>query len=351
MNQERKTFSICIPAFNRARHLPTLLDSIFAQDYGDFDVVICEDASPERQQIAAVVRDYAERHPGQLRYYENEKNLGYDANIRNLVEKATGEFCLFMGNDDILCPGALGAVADILHRYDNIGLVLRGYAWFDEVPERINQEVRYFNEERRFEAGREAITVCFRRSGVISGYIVHRDSAQAAATSKFDGTLYYQLHLTATVLASMCAVFTPTILVLCRNSEPPEFGNSGSEKGKYLPGRYTPHALLTMVSGALSIITDLKITKGIDLVDEVTHDYANYFYPYIRSQLGLPFGEFMAFYRAYGRMGFSKYPMFHFYCLVAYALGEKSFEGLLRIIRSRLGRSPHFGRLSQSGTL
>ena len=347
----RANFSICIPAFNRARHLPALLDSIFAQDYQNFNVVICEDASPERKQIAAIVREYAGRHPGQLIYFENARNLGYDANNRNLVEKATGDFCFFMGNDDLLCPGALGTAAGILRRYDNVGVVVRGYAWFDEVPEKINQAVRYFNEERQFAAGREAITVCFRRSGVISGYIVDRDSAQAAATSKFDGTLFYQLHLSASVLTSKCAVFTPEILVLCRNNEPPEFGNSSNERGTYRPGSYTPEALLTMVSGALSIIRDLKVTKGVNVVDEVTRDYANYFYPYIRSQLGLPFPEFMAFYRAYGRMGFSKYPMFHLYCLAAYALGEKYFDGLTRIVRGHLGRSPQFGRLGQSGMI
>ena len=31
-------FSICIPAYNRANHLPALLDSIFAQDYGNYEI-------------------------------------------------------------------------------------------------------------------------------------------------------------------------------------------------------------------------------------------------------------------------------------------------------------------------
>ena len=204
-------FSICIPAYNRARHLPALLDSIYGQDCKDFEVVICEDASPERQQIAAIAREYAGRFPGTLRYLENETNLGYDGNVRRLVEKAAGAFCFFMGNDDLMCPGALGTVAGILERHDNVGLVVKSYAWFDEVPEKINQEIRYFAEEREFPAGREAVRICFRRSGVISGYIVHRESAQAVATSKFDGTLYYQLHLTANVLATRCSVFTPKL--------------------------------------------------------------------------------------------------------------------------------------------
>ena len=342
-------FSICIPAYNRARHLPGLLDSIYAQDCNDFEIVICEDVSREREQIATIAREYAERYPGTLRYFENETNFGYDGNIRRLVERATGEFCFFMGNDDLMCPGALSTVASLLERHENVGLVLKSYAWFDEVPEKINQEIRYFAEEREFAAGSEAIRVCFRRSGVISGYIVHRDSAQAVATSKFDGTLFYQMHLTASVLITRCAVFTPKVLVLCRNDEPPEFGSSRSEKGKYIPGRYTPEARLSMISGALSIVGDLKESTGIDVVDDVTRDYANYFYPYIRDQLGLPFEDFMRLYRGYGRMGFDRYPMFHLYCAAGYILGEGNFDRMTRFLRGLLGRGPHFGRVGKRG--
>ena len=63
------------------------------------------------------MREYESRYPGKLRYFENEENLGYDGNIRNLVNRAEGEFCFFMGNDDIMCPGALGTAASIVHRY------------------------------------------------------------------------------------------------------------------------------------------------------------------------------------------------------------------------------------------
>ena len=103
MTQTRKLFYICIPAYNRARYLPALLDSIVAQDFRDFEIVICEDKSPERDQIAAIVREYQSRYPAMLRYFENEENLGYDGNVRKLVQKAPGEFCFFMGNDDIMC--------------------------------------------------------------------------------------------------------------------------------------------------------------------------------------------------------------------------------------------------------
>jgi abequosyltransferase len=343
MEVARPKFSICIPSYNRARHLPGLLDSIFSQSFVDYDVVICEDLSTERDQIAKTVRGYSDAHPGVIHYYENENNLGYDGNIRNLVAKANGEFVFFMGNDDVMCPGALANVADIIKRHPDVGHVLKSYAWFDHTPDQINQEVRYFSEERRFAAGNEAIAVCYRRSGVISGYVVRRDPAFAAATDRYDGTLYYQMHLTAQVLSVLPAVFTPQVLILCRADEPPDFGNSSSEKGKYVPGAYTPQARLNMVGGALTIIRDFDRERGAKILDDVQRDYSNYFYVYIKDQLTLSFRDFFSLYRAYGRMGFSRYPMFHLYCLVAYLLGEKNFDRATKVIRKHLGHSPQFG--------
>lgn len=346
MTKTRPTFSVCIPAYNRARHLAPLLNSVFAQEYRDFEVVICEDNSRERELIAEIVRDFAKRFPSRISYHENSENLGYDANIRNLISKAAGRFCFFMGNDDLMCPGALGHVAEVLGRYRDVAMVLKSYAWFDGVPDKINQEVRYFREECSFPAGRRAILVCYRRSGVISGYIVDRDLAHSAATERFDGTLFYQMHLTANVLADKCAVFTPRVLVLCRDGEPPEFGNSESERGKYVPGMYTSQARVNMLRGVLQILNNLKETRGIDVIDDVMRDYANYFFPYIRDQLTLPARELFNLYRCFGKMGFDRYPLFHVYFVLGYLLGVRKFDALTRFIRHRLGRSPRFGNVS-----
>ena len=50
---------------------------------------------------------------------------------------------------------------------------------------------------------------------------------------------------------------------------------------------------------------DLRDTRGVDVLGhDVTHDYANYFYPYIKDQLNLRFEDFMHLYRGYSRMGF-----------------------------------------------
>lgn len=344
MTETGRLFSVCIPAYNRARYLPELLDSILSQDFQDFEIVICEDLSAEREQIAAIVQRYQSRYSGRLRYFENEQNLGYDGNIRNLIQRASGHFCFFMGNDDIMCKGALENVARVIENHPCTGVILKSYGLFSESLQKVTQEIRWFTEEKEFAAGVPAIRFAFRRSGVISGYIVHRDSANEAATDSFDGTLFYQLHLTANVLVDKTAVCTPKLLVLCREGVP-EFGNAEREKGKYVPGRYTPQARLNMISGALSILRNLEQARGINVVEDVIHDYANYFYPYIKDQLDLPLRDYLALYRSYGRMGFSKHPLFHVYFLLGYLLGEKRFEALIITVRKRLGRSPRLGNL------
>lgn len=339
----RPQFTVCIPAYNRAHHLGTLLDSVLGQNYDSFEILICEDVSPERPQIAAIAAEYALNHPGKIRYVENSENLGYDANIRRLVELAHGEFCFFMGNDDLMCAGALAHVAELIQRTPNVGLVLKSYSWFDGDPANINQTVRYFSEERVFSSGKDAISVCYRRAGVISGYIVHRDSAASAATAEFDGSLYYQMHLTASVLREKQGISTPMVLVLCRNGEPPDFGNSEAEKKIYTPGRYTPQARLSMIGGAVSIIRRFDERHNTAMTPLIIKDYANYFYPYIKDQLDLPLPQFCKLYVGFARMGFWRSPLFHAYFFLGYILKEKRFDDMTRMVRNKLGRSPQFG--------
>ncbi len=342
----RPQFSVCIPAYNRAAYLPRLLDSILAQDFEDFEILICEDNSAERTTIKEISERYTAANPGRIRFHENDTNLGYDANIRNLVSRAVGKFCFFMGNDDVMCPGALSTVADVIARNPDVGFVLKSYLFSDASAGHASQEVRYFQEETRFAKGREAVTICFRRSGVIAGYIIRTDPAREAETNRYDGTLFYQMHLTSQVLAKWPAVSTPKVLVQCGGDEPPEFGNSETEQGKYTPGGYTPQARLNMVGGALRIIRDMDA----ELAQDVQRDYANYFYPYIKDQLTAPFLTFFNLYRAYGKMGFYKYPTFHLYCVVAYVLGERRFDLLTKAIRKRLGRSPRIGLMGKERT-
>ena len=337
----RPLFSVCIPAYNRAAFLEPLLASVITQEgFDDFEVVLAEDLSPQREQILSLAGAWAARSPRPLRVVANERNLGYDGNIRHLVDLARGRYCFFMGNDDLLTAGALAKAAACLQRHPDAALLLRGYAWFDHSPEHLADTVRYVAEETWLAAGAEALALCYRRSGIISGYVVDRDLAQAAATDAFDGTLFYQMHLTASVLRQHGAVVTPEVLVLCRASEAPDFGSAEAERGIYQPGRYTPQARQAMVAGALRILQAHAVHIGEVARGRILRDYARHFYPFLRDQLGLPLTDYWALCRAYARLDLGRFPSFYLNCIIPFVLGQRLTDQLLHGIRRRLGHTP-----------
>lgn len=337
--------SVCIPAYNRAALLPPLLESILSQNYADYEVVICEDHSPERGEIAAVAARYDSTHPGRIRYIENEQNLGYDRNLRRLFDAARGDYVLLMGNDDLLAPGALKCVASAIARHPDVGVVVRSFASFDDDPAKINQEHRYFDSERFFPAGIDSIVTVFRRCVVISGVTIHRGLAQSFATDQLDGTLLYQIYLVARIVGRMNAVFVPEIIALYRNGGVPEFGNAESERGKFVPGNRTTESSLHFMRGVLRVAQYVEDTDHIPVRDAIVEDYSRYSYPVLAIQTDKPTGVFLRYALDLHRLGFGRSRMFYVYCLALLLLGRRNTERIIQLIKRRLGYTPNLGNL------
>lgn len=335
--------SVCIPAYNRAEVLPELLDTILSQDFDDFEIVICEDQSPQRTQIAEVVNRYSSIHPGLIRYFENAENLGYDGNLRNLIEKSQGEYCLFMGNDDLMCEGALAKVSAAISRHPNVGVLLRSYAAFDGTPDNIVQTYRYFDRELFFPAGAETISTIYRRSVVIPGMVIHRNAAIRIATNRFDGTLLYQLYLVANILVDMNAVYLPDVIVLYRNGGVPDFGNSAAEQGKFQPKEQTPESSVHFMQGMLDIAQYVERVRQVKIFKPIMHDIANYSYPILAVQAKKPLGVFLKYVWSLARLGLARYPLFHIWFIAILVLGTRRVDRLIIWIKKRLGHTPNLG--------
>jgi glycosyltransferase involved in cell wall biosynthesis len=337
--------SVCIPAYNRASLLPALLDSILSQAFADYEVLICEDGSPQREEIRAVAERYGRLHPGRIRYLENESNLGYDGNLRRLIERAEGEFCMFMGNDDLMCPDALRTVAEAAQRHSNVGVLVRSYQSFDVEPANIVQTFRYFPDERFFPAGTDSIVTVYRRAVVIPGMVVRRAAARRFATDEFDGTLLYQLHVIANILVDMDAVFLPQVLVLYRNGGVPDFGNSPAEQGKFVPRDQTIDSSLAFMRGMLHIARAVEARRGVAIVRRIVADIANYSYPVLAIQRHRSLTAFVGYWRALGRLGLRRHAMFHLYFGGLLLLGTARCDALIGWVKRRLGYTPALGSI------
>lgn len=335
--------TVCIPCYNRAPVLPALLDTVLGQAFDDFDILLREDRSPERDAIRTIVEDYQRRHPGRIRYIENERNLGYDGNLRALIEAATGEYCLFMGNDDLMCEGTLAHVAAVIQRHPELGVLVRSYAAFNGTPDNIDQTFRYFPDERMYPAGADAVAVAFRRSVVIPGMVLHRIDALAVSTDRFDGVLLYQLYLVGRLAARRSVVFTPQVLTLYRNGGVPDFGNAEAERGKFVPKEHTPESSLHFMQGMVDIARHVEAVEGIPVHRRIVADIGNYAYPILSIQADKPLGVFLRYSLGLARLGLWRSPLFPVYFLSLLVLGPKTSESLIRWIKGRLGYTPAFG--------
>lgn len=340
---QRPLLTVCIPAYNRAALLGPLLDSILAQNFDDYEVLICEDGSPERGAISDVVRQFQQLHPDRIRYEENSDNLGYDGNIRRLVERAHGRYCVFMGNDDLLCEGALARIAAAVNQQPDCGVVVRSYASFEADPRQPKQVFRYFPQEHVLPAGARAIFTAYRRSVVISGMVIDRDAAQAVATDRFDGTLLYQLYLVGMILATHSVVFVPEVIALRRDGTPPDFGNSDAERGKFVPRDQTPESSLHFMRGMLGIARYVEETTQQKVFEFIRADIGNYSYPILSIQAARPFTMFVRYGLGLAQLGLWRYPLFHLYFLSLLLIGPRLSDQMIGLIKRTLGHTPRFG--------
>ena len=115
MNKDIK-FSVTIPAF-KDKYLKETIDSVLAQTYPNYEVVIVNDASP--YDLDSIVCQYDD---SRIRYFKNEKNCGAKDVVDNwniCLSHAIGEFVMCIGDDDKLTPRCLQDFAELIENIPN----------------------------------------------------------------------------------------------------------------------------------------------------------------------------------------------------------------------------------------
>jgi len=335
-----KKLSICIPAYNRPSELDQLLLSIVTQEYKDYEIVISEDDSPERAEISKVVQKYKTLYPNiQINYHENKFNQGYDKNNRILIDISKGEYCFFMGNDDLICQGGLESVARILEKYKEVGVIIRSYGSFYEQSSKVNEIFKYTNKEQYLPPGPKSIAYSFRRSVICSGMVYHRELAKKLHTDIFDGTLLYQVYLVTQILKTKFVVFNPEVTVLYRCGGIPDFGNALKEQGLFTPKKQTIESSLNFVAGMIKI-AKFAGSQNKEIFKSIMKDIDNYSYPIIAIQSNRNKIQFLNYVFSLVRLGLGKNIFFYIYVIGILFLGKKIMDKSIKFIKEILGYTP-----------
>lgn len=122
--------SVCIPNYNYGRYLPQAIESVLAQDYDGFELLIADDSSSD--DSVEVIRAYAARD-SRIRLLINERNIGMVANWNLCLREARGEYVKFLFADDYFtAPTVLRLMAESLDRFPTVTLVGSARRFVDE---------------------------------------------------------------------------------------------------------------------------------------------------------------------------------------------------------------------------
>src|SRR5258706_15414830 len=165
--------SIGLPVYNGERYLRRALDSILAQDFKDFELIISDNASTD--QTAVICREYGKRD-SRIRFYQNDTNIGADPNHNRVFELARAQYFKWAAHDDECMPGLLGRCVEALDRSPEVVLAYPKAELIDE-----NNQVMAINSSLiasdYTRPHRRLARVLYRVVWSIPGYGLHRSEA------------------------------------------------------------------------------------------------------------------------------------------------------------------------------
>jgi teichuronic acid biosynthesis glycosyltransferase TuaG len=101
-DMNRPLVSVIIPTYNGARTIRETLDSVFAQTYSPFEVVVVDDCS--KDETRSILRAYGDR----IVFHPRTSNSGVCDRARcDAIERARGMYCAFIDQDDLWTPDKL----------------------------------------------------------------------------------------------------------------------------------------------------------------------------------------------------------------------------------------------------
>jgi abequosyltransferase len=334
--------SICIPAYNRPGQLDLLLSTVDC-DPDQIEIVICEDCSPGREEIRQQVVEFQAQSPYQVRYFENQKNLGYDGNIRELVTQARGRFILYMGDDDLFIPDSLDRFLHFLNKHIDVKYVLRSYVVVH--PDGVVEPFRYMTKTTALPPGEGTVAWLFKRSVTICGFTINREEALKYATADLDGTLLYQIYLMAQICLEHPSIYCDIPVaqaVQSYHDDKPMFGASAAEKDRYTPGSVTGDNSINFTKAYFEVTDYLDRIHSTHLTELVKRSLSKYSYPFLSIQRKRGITLFLRYAnRLEQECGFGVTPYFYIYKWSLVLLGEDICNRTIRLIKRVLPHTPN----------
>jgi glycosyltransferase involved in cell wall biosynthesis len=125
--------SVITPFLNPGAFLQEAIESVFAQTYSDWELLLIDDGTTDGS--SDIARSYSERFPERIVYLEHagRRNLGTAASRNVGISRARGKYIAFLDADDVWMPHKLACQTDLLNAHLAVAMIygpcLHWYSW------------------------------------------------------------------------------------------------------------------------------------------------------------------------------------------------------------------------------
>ena len=125
--------TIGIPTYNRPEGLANTLKRATSQTYENLEILVSDNASSDREAVRSVIDSF--QQDSRVSYHRQEENLGSLGNFQFLVNKASGDYFLWMSDDDDVELNYIERLVDALNENPDVAIVMGGYDIEDQMAD------------------------------------------------------------------------------------------------------------------------------------------------------------------------------------------------------------------------
>ncbi|MFS0513957.1 glycosyltransferase family 2 protein [Nostoc sp. UIC 10607] len=129
MSSNQPRLSIGLPVYNGEKFIKEAIDSLLAQTFEDFELIISDNASTDKTE--EICRAYAEQDQ-RICYYRNDKNIGCARNFNRVFKLSSGEYFKWAAYDDLHAPDFIKKCVEVLDQDPSIILCHSHTYFIDE---------------------------------------------------------------------------------------------------------------------------------------------------------------------------------------------------------------------------
>ncbi len=132
--------SIIIPTYNRVRYIKDAIDSVLAQEYNDYEIIVMDDGSTDKtkESLDAYIKS------GKIRYFYQE-NKGISVARNRGINESVGKYLAFLDSDDLWLPDKLKEQVRIFDSSD-VGLVYSYARFLNTVDEHFEIKPKFISQ-------------------------------------------------------------------------------------------------------------------------------------------------------------------------------------------------------------